>query len=61
MADFFIRQGVSLSNAWCTVLAGKGWWQKSGTPTANQAMPTSWWDSLDLVNLVSRFVSLQSS
>jgi RNA-directed DNA polymerase len=60
MAAFFVRQGVSLRHAWCTALSGKGWWRKSGTPTANQTMPANWWDSLGLVNLVRRFVSLQS-
>ena len=60
LVDFFIRQGVSLRQAWCTALSGKGWWRKSGTPVANQAMPSIWWDSLGLINLVSRFVSLQA-
>ena len=61
MVDFFVRQGVSLRQAWCTALSGKGWWRKSGTPAATQAMSTSWWETLGLVNLVRRFELLQAS
>jgi RNA-directed DNA polymerase len=61
MVDFFVRQGVSPRQAWCTALSGKGWWRKSGTPVANQAMSTSWWERLGLVNLVRRFATLQVS
>lgn len=61
MADFFVRQGVSLRAAWCTALSGKGWWRKSGTQAATQAMPNSWWEKLGLVNLVGRYESLQAS
>jgi len=61
MVDFFVRQGVLLRTAWCTALSGKGWWRKSGTPAANQAMATSWWEKLGLVNLVCRYEALQPS
>jgi RNA-directed DNA polymerase len=61
MVDFFVRQGVSPRQAWCTALSGKGWWRKSGTPVANQAMPSSWWDRLGLVNLVRRYATFQAS
>ena len=61
MVDFFVRQGVSLRSAWCTALSGKGWWRKSGTPAAAQAMATGWWDDLGLVNLVRRYEALQPS
>ncbi|WP_261341144.1 group II intron maturase-specific domain-containing protein [Fimbriiglobus ruber] len=61
MVDFLIRQGVSLRQAWRTALSGKGWWRKSGTPAANQAMGISWWEKLGLVNLVRRYESLQAS
>jgi RNA-directed DNA polymerase len=60
MVDFSVRQGVSQRQAWCTALSGKGWWRKSGTPTANQAMPYSWWERLGLVCLVSRYEALQT-
>lgn len=61
MVDFFVRQGVSPRSAWLTALSGKGWWRKSGTPTANQAMPSSWWDGLGLVCLVQRYEAFQAS
>jgi RNA-directed DNA polymerase len=61
MVDFFVRQGVSLRSAWQTALSGKGWWRKSGTPAANQAMPSSWWERLGLVCLVGRYEALQAS
>jgi RNA-directed DNA polymerase len=61
MVDFFVRQGVSPRSAWLTALSGKGWWRKSGTPAANQAMGTSWWDRLGLVCLVRRYEALQAS
>lgn len=61
MADFFVRQGVSLRSAWCTALSGKGWWRRSGTPTATQSMPNSWLEKLGLVSLVGRYESLQAS
>jgi RNA-directed DNA polymerase len=61
MVDFFVRQGVSPRQAWPTALSGKGWWRRSGTPAANQAMPSSWWDRLGLVNLVRRYATLQAS
>jgi RNA-directed DNA polymerase len=60
MVDFFVRQCVSLRSAWCTALSGKGWWRKSGTPAATQAMSTSWWEALGLVNLVGRYETLQA-
>lgn len=58
--DFLHRQGVSLRNAWLTALSGKGWWRLAGSPSANQAMSTQWFDSLGLVNLAQRFVALQT-
>ena len=61
MVDFFVRQGVLLRSAWCTALSGKGWWRKSGTPVANQAMGTSWCEKLGQVNLVRRYEALQAS
>lgn len=61
MVDFFVRQGVWLRQAWCTALSGKGWWRKSGTPAATQAMSNSWCEKLGLVNLIRRYETLQPS
>nr|WP_227254967.1 hypothetical protein [Frigoriglobus tundricola] len=60
MVDAFVRQGVSLRQAWCTALSGKGWWRKSGAPVANPAMPSSWWKRLGLACLVDRYEALQA-
>jgi len=57
--DFLHRQGVSLRQAWCTALSGKGWWRLAGTPAATQAMSNQWFASLGLVNLVERYGTLQ--
>ena len=60
MVNFFVGQGVLPRQAWCTALSGKGWWRKSGTPMASQAMDTSWFEKLGLVNLVRRYETLQA-
>jgi Retron-type reverse transcriptase len=60
ICDFLCRRGVSLRNAWLTALSGKGWWRLSGTPGANQAMSNQWFEELGLVNLVQRYVTLQT-
>lgn len=60
ICDFLHRQGVSLRNAWMTALSGKGWWRLAGTPGANQAMSSQWFEELGLVNLVQRYETLQA-
>jgi RNA-directed DNA polymerase len=58
--DFLHRQGVSLRNAWLTALSGKGWWRLAGSPSVMHAMNNQWFESLGLVNLVQRYVTLQA-
>ena len=58
--EFLRRQGVSLRQAWLTALSGKGWWRLAGSPSASQAMSNQWFESLGLVNLVQRYVTLQT-
>jgi RNA-directed DNA polymerase len=60
LADFFRSHGVSERTSWVTALSGKGWWRLAGSPAANQAMDQRWFDSLGLVNLVQKYVTLQS-
>jgi RNA-directed DNA polymerase len=60
IVDFLHRQGVSLRQAWCTALSGKGWWRLAGSPSAAHAMNNQWFESLGLVNLVQRYVTLQA-
>jgi RNA-directed DNA polymerase len=60
ICDFLHRHGVSLRNAWLTALSGKGWWRLAGTPGANQAMNSRWFEKLGLINLVQRYETLQA-
>jgi RNA-directed DNA polymerase len=60
IANFLSRLGVPMRTAWCTALSGKGWWRLAGSPGATQAMSDQWFESLGLVNLVQRYVTLQT-
>jgi RNA-directed DNA polymerase len=59
IADFLSRLGVPTWNAWRTALSGKGWWRLAGSPSVTHAMRDQWFQSLGLVNLVQRYVTLQ--
>lgn len=59
IADFLSRLGVPTWNAWRTALSGKGWWRFAGSPSVTHAMTDQWFQSLGLVNLVHRYVTLQ--
>jgi RNA-directed DNA polymerase len=60
IADFLSRLGVPTWNAWRTALSGKGWWRLAGSPSVTHAMRDQWFQSVGLVNLVQRYVTLQS-
>src|SRR5262245_12628034 len=60
LADFFRSRGVLEGTSWATALSGKGWWRLADSPAAKQAMDLRWFESLGLVNLVQRYVTLQS-
>jgi RNA-directed DNA polymerase len=60
IVDFLSRLGVPTWNAWRTALSGKGWWRLAGSPCATHAMSNRWFESLELVNLVHRYVTLQT-
>jgi RNA-directed DNA polymerase len=59
IADFLSRLGVPRWNAWRTAFSGKGWWRLAGSPCVTHAMTDQWFQSLGLVNLVQRYVTLQ--
>ena len=59
IADFLSRLCVPTWNAWRTALSGKGWWRPAGSPSVTHAMTDQWFQSLGLVNLVQRYVTLQ--
>ncbi len=48
---FLRKRGVSNHNSWILALSGKGWWRKSGTPQAHQAMKNDWFMDLGLYNM----------
>ena len=59
IADFLQSLGVPEWNAWILALSGKGWWRKSGTPQAHQAMDIAWFRAQGLVSLSERYAELQ--
>ena len=58
IADFLQGLGVPEWNAWIVALSGKGWWRKSGTPQAHQAMSIDWFRAQGLVSLSERYAEL---
>jgi RNA-directed DNA polymerase len=60
IADFLQSLGVPEWNAWILALSGKGWWRKSGTPQAHQAMSIVWFKAQGLVSLSDRHAELKS-
>jgi len=59
IADFLQSLGVPEWSAWIMALSGKGWWRKSGTPQANQAMSIAWFKEQGLASLSDRYAELQ--
>jgi RNA-directed DNA polymerase len=59
LADFLQSLGVPEWSAWILALSGKGWWRKSGTPQASQAMSIAWFKAAGLVSLSERYAELQ--
>lgn len=60
VADFLMKEGVPEWRAWLLALSGKGWWRKSGSPQANEAMNIAWFKKMGLVNLTERFEALNA-
>jgi RNA-directed DNA polymerase len=59
IADFLQSLGVSEENTWKLALSGKGWWRKSGTSQAHQAMNIAWFRTRGLVSVSERYAELQ--
>jgi RNA-directed DNA polymerase len=59
IADFLQHLGVTEEHAWMLALSGKGWWRKSGTSQAHQAMSIAWFRVQGLVSLSHRYAELQ--
>ena len=58
-ADFLRSLGVPEWRAWILALSGKGWWRKSLSPQATEAMTLAWFDGQGLIPLADRFRALQ--
>jgi RNA-directed DNA polymerase len=59
IADFLAKCGVPARRAWPMALSGKGWWRRSGSPPANEAMTLQWFARLGLVSLQAHHAALQ--
>jgi hypothetical protein len=51
-------KGVLEWRSWILALSGKGWRRLSGSPSANEAMPIKWFETIGLINLTSRYLLL---
>ena len=61
IADFLVKHGVPARRAWLLALAGKGWWRRSASPPANEAMTLRWFGELGLVSLQAHHAALQAA
>jgi len=57
--DFLVKCGVPARRAWRLAVSGKGWWRRSGSPPANEAMTLQWFAKLGLVSLQAHHAALQ--
>ena len=59
--DFLVKSGVPAWRAWLLALSGKGWWRKSGSPPAHEAMTLRWFKAQGLVSLTAHYSVLQTA
>jgi RNA-directed DNA polymerase len=59
IADFLVKCGVPEWRAWLLALSGKGWWRRSGTPQAGEAMTLQWFAQAGLASLQAHHAALQ--
>ena len=60
IADWLRRRGVPERRSWIMALSGKGWWRKSGTPQANEAMGNDWFVEMGLLDPLEKYQTLQN-
>lgn len=60
-ADFLMKLGVPVQRAWPLAVSGKGWWRRSGSPPAHEAMNIKWFTDIGLISLSTRHVVLQTA
>ena len=58
IGTFLHAQGVPWQRAWALAASGKGWWRKTKTPQAKEAMPIAWLRAQGLVSMEQRYVTL---
>lgn len=58
IATFLHAQGVPWEQAWKVAASGKGWWRKTKTPQAKQAMTIAWLRAQGLVSMEERYMAL---
>ena len=59
IAAFLIECGVPRKRIRLLAGMGKGWWRRSGTPPANEAMTLQWFGRMGLVSLAAHYAALQ--
>jgi RNA-directed DNA polymerase len=59
LAAFLIGCGVPKQRAWPLATSGKGWWRRSGSPPAHEAMDATWFTNIGLVGLAAHHTALQ--
>ena len=59
--DFLVKSGVPAWRAWLLALSGKGWWRRSGSPPAAEAMTLQWFAGQGLVSLSAHYAALQTT
>jgi hypothetical protein len=52
--------GVKKWLSWILALSGKGYWRKSGSPQAHQAMGIKWFEEQGLYNLAENYLKLNN-
>ena len=58
MVRFLIGNRVTRGNALKLASSGKGWWRKTNSQQAKQAMPVAWFDALGLVRMANHHATL---
>lgn len=58
IATFLHAQGVPWERAWMMAGSGKGWWRKTNTPQAKEAMTNAWLRTQGLVSMEERYMAL---
>lgn len=61
IAAFLIERGVSRRHVKLLAGTGKGWWRRSGTSPANEAMDLKWFATMGLVSLAAHHAALQAA